>query len=359
MPAHKSSSVAAPADSPCRYCSVVSKQNGEDPIGTAVVAEQWMFIEVPQPWAKNPWGDQPPELLQLFQQIEKRPKLWQRLRIVAIAPDKHYSQPEYCHVFFYRKPQNSLADYVQQHYRVPRQKLADLVHALIFKPAALQTFLTGQQPFARNLFVCTHTHYDVACGRFGTPLYRTLRRQYAQDGQLQVWQTSHFGGHNFAPTLIDFPKGHFWGHLEPNMLDTLIYRQGDLSALRLFYRGWSGFSHWEQVAERELWMQQGWDWLHKRNKLARIIRRDPGKLIHRLLRWCLPWIPSIRAQILLQKLERKLTWADVEITWDEGNIRQTYRIRVETSCPVMSQIKSGQDQPLVPVKQYVVKSISL
>ncbi|MEM9804794.1 MAG: sucrase ferredoxin [Cyanobacteria bacterium P01_D01_bin.56] len=347
---------SGPTDSPCRYCSVVSKANGEDPIGTAVVAEWWMFIEVAQPWAKNPWGDQSPELLKIFQQIEKKPRLWGRLRIVAIAPDKHYSKPERCHVFFYRKLQGPAADYAQQHYWVPRQKLADLVKALTLQPTQIETFLSYQQPFARNIFVCTHTHYDVACGRFGTPLYRQLRQQYAQDGQLLVWQTSHFGGHNFAPTLIDFPMGQFWGHLESEILDVLVYRQGDVSKLRPFYRGWSGFSHWEQIAERELWMRHGWSWL-KHPKTARVMRRDPGKVIHQLLRWVLRWIPSIRAQILLKKLERKLTWADVEICWQNGVNTEIYRARVESSHQVNSQMKSGKDQSLVPVRQYRVMDI--
>ncbi|MEL7523883.1 MAG: hypothetical protein AAGJ80_20060, partial [Cyanobacteria bacterium J06553_1] len=57
----------------CQYCSVTSKANGEDPIGTAVTAQQWLFIEVPQPWAKNPWGNESAALLALFERIEKRP----------------------------------------------------------------------------------------------------------------------------------------------------------------------------------------------------------------------------------------------------------------------------------------------
>ncbi|MEM6252567.1 MAG: sucrase ferredoxin [Cyanobacteria bacterium P01_D01_bin.156] len=358
MAAHHSLATSVSTDSPCRYCSVASKANQEDPIGSAVVADQWMFIEVPQPWAKNPWQDQLSELQEVFQQIERKPKLWKRLRIVAIAPDKHHSTPDRCHIFFYRKPRGPVADYTQQHYWVPRQKIANLVQSLTLQPAQIETFSAYQQPFTRNLFVCTHTHYDVACGRFGTPLYRTLRERYAQDGQLQIWQTSHFGGHNFAPTLIDFPMGQFWGHLEPDALDSLVYRRGDISELRLFYRGWTGFSHWEQVAERDLWMQQGWSWLHK-PKLARVIRRDPGKFIHQFLRWVLPWIPHIRAQILLKKLERKLTWADVEISWHERAIIKTYRVRVEVSHSVLSQMKSGTDQPLVPVQQYSVKAIPI
>jgi len=34
----------------CRFCSKISKANGEDPIGSAWPYQQWLIIEVPQPW---------------------------------------------------------------------------------------------------------------------------------------------------------------------------------------------------------------------------------------------------------------------------------------------------------------------
>lgn len=350
-------SLQAELQQACQYCSVLSKANGEDPIGTAVRAQQWLMIEVPQPWAKNPWADQS-ALLALFEQIERQPKLWKALRILAIAPDKTHSTKGDRHVFFYRQPKGAASAYAQQHYHLPSDRLSELVQALILQPAEIDCFAQYLQPSDRALFICTHTNYDLACGRFGTPLYRTLRKNYAQTDTLSVWQTTHFGGHNFAPTLIDFPLGQFWGHLEPEVLDTLIYRQGNVSDLQPYYRGWSGFSKWAQILERSLWMQQGWDWLAT-PKSARIIRQDPGKLSHRLLRWILPWVPTIRAQILLKQLLKKLTWAEVEICWEASNGRPAgrYRARVESSRTVMSQMKSGTASPLKSVPQYQVSEL--
>ncbi|MEL6138262.1 MAG: sucrase ferredoxin [Cyanobacteria bacterium J06626_23] len=346
----------AHADVTCRYCSVVSKANGEDPIGTAVTADQWLFIEVPLPWAKNPWAGQPAKLLRVFEYIEQKPRLWKTLRIVAIASDKTESKPGHSHVFFYQKLRTPTAAYRPQHYQIPTAQLAPLIEALTLQPDKLAQFQPYQRPDTRCLFVCTHTRYDLACGRFGTPLYRTLRQRYARPGQLSVWQTAHFGGHNFAPTLIDFPTGQFWGHLEPEILDTLVHRRGDVTQLRPFYRGWSGLSRWVQIAEREVWMQQGWRWLSF-PKTARILRRDPGKLHHRLLRWVVSWIPTIRAQILLKKLEQKLTWAEVEICWQDGDQPQHYRARVETNHTVTTQLKSGEKVQPSLVPQYRVKSL--
>ena len=53
---------------------------------------------------------------------------------------------------------------------------------------------------------------DAACAKFGFPLYRTLREEHAH-AHLRVWRVSHFGGHVFAPTLIDLPTGHLWAYI--------------------------------------------------------------------------------------------------------------------------------------------------
>ncbi len=358
----------------CRYCSVVSKAVGEDPIGSAISASYWLFIEVPRPWTKGLWEDKAylSSLLPLFEQIQRRPRLWQQLRIGAIAPD---SDPDYCRagytqVLYYQRPEGYFAQFDAHAYSVPTEQVTSLVSALVFEPKRLATFAPYRQLSpTRDILVCTHTHYDVACGRFGTPLYQRLRREYQgkTGGQylstpppatpLRVWQTSHFGGHNFAPTLIDFPSGRFWGHLKPDVLHELVCQQGEVTRLRLFYRGWAGCDRWAQVAEREIWMQEGWPWLGYA-KEACVVAKDPGRWFHRLLRWSLRRIPTIRAQVLLKKLEQKLTWAQVRIQYshpDGGG--GTYEARVEVSHRVMSQMKSGKEQSTFPVSQYRVTNL--
>ncbi|MEB3358917.1 MAG: sucrase ferredoxin [Synechococcales bacterium] len=363
------------SDVDCRYCSAVSKAVGEDPIGSAIAADQWLFIEVPRPWTKALWADQPhlAPLLPIFEQIRRKPHLWQRLRIGAIAPDAEYSRPGHSHVLYYHRPSQPFSQFEAHTYCLPTEQVAHLAQALLLQPKQLTTFANCRQPTTtRDLLICTHTHYDVACGRFGTPFYKKLRKDHGSPSTLhppahpsthppppslplRIWQTSHFGGHNFAPTLIDFPTGHFWGHLDEDGIDPLIRRQGEVTSLRPFYRGWAGCDRWAQIAEREIWMQEGWPWL-RYQKSAQMIAKDPGKFSHRLLRWVLRWVPTIRAQVLLKKLEQKLNWAQVRIQYrhpDSGEMG-TYEVRVEVSHTVMSQMKSGQAQASYPVKQYRV-----
>ena len=40
-----------------------------------------------------------------------------------------------------------------------------------------------------------------------------LEEQQAQPENIEVFDSSHLGGHRFAPTMIDLPSGRSYGHL--------------------------------------------------------------------------------------------------------------------------------------------------
>lgn len=182
--------------------------------------------------------------------------------------------------------------------------------------------------------VCTHGNVDVACARFGYPIYKKLRQNYAAEskGQLRVWRCSHFGGHQFAPTLVDLPLGQVWGHLEPEVLELLVQRHGTVTELRRFYRGWSGLNPFEQIVEREIWMQQGWDWLTY-NKSGQVLLQDA------------------------EDEDWEADWAEVRLDFAscDGSVAGTYEARVEVCGSVMSAWNSGEDP--TAVKQYRVSSL--
>jgi hypothetical protein len=156
------------------------------------------------------------------------------------------------------------AVHAKDEFLVPSDQVAALIQALTEQPTALPRFAPYRQASApiRDFLVCTHGSQDACCATFGYPLYRLLRDRYAatSQGQLRAWRVSHFGGHRFAPTLIDFPEGRYWGHLEPEALERLVRRRGPLPDLRRCYRGWAGLDFFEQVAEREIFRREGWAW---------------------------------------------------------------------------------------------------
>jgi hypothetical protein len=363
-------------DADCRFCSAISKANGEEPIGTAATSDYWLIVELPQPWSEIPWPDSP-QLKPLVASIKELIlKDGVRLKPIAIAPDPEYSRPGYTRILYYYRPGELFAQYEKREYIVPDNLIGELVTELLKlvsqKPGFLtntfakiknttcrsgsaqrnptktsgstkvrttykkmaRVLLTGLEQYrqetsrVREMLVCTHANVDVACGRFGYPIYKKLRSQYAasSNGNLRVWRSSHFGGHRFAPTLVDLPEGRYWGHLEPEMLDLLLLRNSSVSGLRPFYRGWAGLGSLEQIVEREIWMREGWDWL-KYPKTGRVLAAEENQ-----------------------------TRVQLEFALPDGkNELQLYEAVVEVNGEVMSASRSGEE--LKAFKQYRVASL--
>ncbi|NEQ31526.1 MAG: sucrase ferredoxin [Leptolyngbya sp. SIO4C5] len=347
----------------CRYCSQVSKANGEDPVGSAQTVDYWLLVEVKQPWPKSMFAEHP-LIAQVIATVEKL--IFKRGRVMmpaAIAPDPDYSTPGYTRVIYYHRPDEPFAQYVKQEYWVPDEQAGPLVLALLNrllgKTADLSPFAPYEQATQniREMLVCTHTQIDLACGRFGTPLYRQLRQTYAQpDSSLRVWQSTHFGGHQFAPTLVDLPTGHFWGHLELGSLPQLVERTGDHRQMKRFYRGWSGCTRFEQIAEREAWMQVGWDWFAYPKRI-----RTKGKGLTGKKRWLysiLRWIPIKLLQLWLERWTDDASWATIKITYTAPHKQGDYQITVEEKGEVISARNSvaekNQKISTLSVKQYQI-----
>jgi hypothetical protein len=60
------------------------------------------------------------------------------------------------------------------------------------------------------LLVCTHGRRDRCCALDG----RTLTKALVDAGEPHVWESSHLGGHRFAPTALVLPTGYLYGRLD-------------------------------------------------------------------------------------------------------------------------------------------------
>ncbi|PIG94611.1 sucrase ferredoxin [Gloeocapsopsis sp. IPPAS B-1203] len=320
----------------CRFCTEVAKQNGEDPIGTTETYDHWLIFELPLPWAKTIWMEPNPVPQHIHEALAV---IWQediRLRPLAIAPDREYSQPHLMRVLYYHKPAGAFARLTKYEYLLPLDAVAPLIFALFKQPQQLATFAAYQQKtqHIRDLLVCTHGNVDAACARFGYPIYRQLRQQYASQN-LRVWRCSHFGYHQFAPTLLDMPEGRCWGQLEPDVLELLIRRSSSVTGLRSYYQGWAGLTKFEQIAEREILMLEGWAWLDYLKQ---------GKVL------------------AVDEIHIEPEWAEIQIDFASsgGSIFGAYQARIEVSGQVTTAWWTStydDDEPLVQVKQYRVSRL--
>ena len=97
-------------------------------------------------------------------------------------------------------------------------------------------------------FVCTNGQRDLCCARFGRPAYVRLREVVGE----RAWQTTHLGGHRFAPNVLTLPQGVLYGRVRPEDVPRFV---ADVEAGRLardHVRGRSVLPAEAQAAEMAL-----------------------------------------------------------------------------------------------------------
>jgi hypothetical protein len=70
--------------------------------------------------------------------------------------------------------------------------------------------LPGTAMTETPLLVCTHGRRDRCCAVDG----RALARAVVATGESDVWESTHLGGHRFAPTALVLPTGYLYGRLD-------------------------------------------------------------------------------------------------------------------------------------------------
>ncbi len=323
------------------YCNLAARDLGLDPVGQAGSFDDAILIETPLPWQRdvfNEPGKLPAEAIALRTLWMQRYRETGRFphRPLLIAPDDVYSRPGCRRVIYFERPNGPFARFTKREYLVPENDLGPLLWALFEAKETLPNFeryRMTEAELSRDLLVCTHGTVDVACAKFGYPLYHHLRDEHASspaESGLRVWRVSHFGGHIFAPTLIDFPTGHYWAYVGEAQAAQIAQRSGSVAELRGHYRGWAGLeSSFAQAAERELWQRLGWAW-SEYEKRGDVVAQDEGEA------------PS---------------WANVELECVvPSGQRNRYSARVEVAERIETRGSTGSEQTHA-YPQYKVASL--
>jgi hypothetical protein len=101
--------------------------------------------------------------------------------------------------------------------------------------------------------VCVHKERDRACGTYGWGVYSALTESVGG----QVWQSTHIGGHRFAATLISFPRGTYYGHMNPDEVPALLSAEQNGAMYTRKVRGRACYPKPAQAAEVKLREQLG------------------------------------------------------------------------------------------------------
>ncbi len=307
------------------YCSTLARAKGLDPIGYGGMFNNMVLLEVPLPWSRSPLTDPEkvtPEFVQALERYFALPQAERpSVRPLAIAPDAAYAEDGRRRFVHFTRQTGAIAHFTRHEYCVPEAIYGALVWAALIEPDKLSAFESYCVPEngLRDILVCTHGSVDAACAKFGYPLYRHLRENFA-DTNLRVWRCSHFGGHVFAPTCIDMPIGHYWAYVDTQQGTQIAQRSGDPRALRAHYRGWAALNHsFLQAAEREAFMREGWQWLTYR-KAGVLLAHDSAE---------------------------NPQWGEVRLTFStaDGKPLGRYEGRVEVECYLTTIPSTGSEQP--------------
>ncbi|NJO40974.1 MAG: sucrase ferredoxin [Cyanobacteria bacterium CRU_2_1] len=243
------------------FCAEASRQAGEDMIGSGTNYQTYVLIECHTPWFSNVF-DSPQIPQNLKDLIEATKQSKQSIRFLLITQAKR-KPPESIRILIYDQSQEAFS----QGYEGWEFKVETIDHAA----DGIRHFLAGNgsatdriQPQTRDILVCTHGSHDKCCAKYGLPFYREAINTLSNLNlnNVRVWQTSHFGGHRFAPTVIDLPDGRYYGGLDQPSFQAILTRTGDIRCFNHVYRGWGILPNPLQVLERELILRYGWNWFN-------------------------------------------------------------------------------------------------
>lgn len=105
-----------------------------------------------------------------------------------------------------------------------------------------------EHPF---VLVCTHGKRDQCCGILGGKIFAKLHAKKPE----WIWQSSHLGGHRFAPTLLSLPDGMMYGRIpEEEAEEFLEYVERGEQWHIEYRRGSTRLLHWQQVLQ--MWLEE-------------------------------------------------------------------------------------------------------
>ncbi len=212
-------------------CALVARQD-EPLAGTAPQAPWWLLVEDPGPWGRDALldGALPPAVVaHLADATAAHDVRYQAVR----RPDRTRRRHRAVHLANVRAGWLARTD-------LPVEDLVDLDVGAVVPDTPPAGWAVVDGPLVA---VCTHSRRDACCALWGRPLVASLAGRAPE----VVWETSHTGGHRFAPSILSFPSGGAYGFVDDPgaLLDDLLAGRIHLP----HYRGDPSLRRAEQAAE--------------------------------------------------------------------------------------------------------------
>ena len=204
-------------------CSGSSLAAGEPLAGTATEGESWLVLEVRGAWGREAVADSG-----LLEPVRARLEAFPGKVLLVRRPDRRQGATLIT------------ATATEAGGAAMRRELGSLdeLHG--------PTLAGGEPVEGPIVLVCTHGRRDACCARLGLPLFDVLAPHLPQE---RLWQSSHLGGHRFAPNVLVLPYGVQLGRIP---LERAAEVAGLLEDGRIpldLYRGRTVFGPAVQAAE--------------------------------------------------------------------------------------------------------------
>jgi hypothetical protein len=227
-------------------CSVRSLELEEPLFASATETQVYFLLEYSRSWGAKAFDESDlPEAvkLQVKQALKRIPGA--RLLTIKGRSGREASRPR----FFAAR----LSDRQPALYAFELSSYMDLVDLDLPAMAAGSEMYTSQLSAESLYLVCTNGRRDPCCAAHGPAVFRSLSRSPG----LNVWQTSHVGGHRFAANLVYLPYGLFFGRLDPPSAEGAVagLQRGELALDH--FRGRACYVEPVQAAEYYLRCQTG------------------------------------------------------------------------------------------------------
>lgn len=199
--------------------------------GTAPTARRWWLIEDPGPWGSHPVRDASQEWIAAC-----GARAGEHARVVLIRQhDSHHNRRRSTEQRIFTFAPGDESVWCRSIHRGEDPCLDDLNHV----PTDSRWSPTTEHP---RVIVCTNGRRDRCCAELG----RSTLDELPSDIRDRVWESTHLGGHRFAPVALLVPNGSVLGRVTPaTLVDIARNDVLDLDTLR----GRSDLSAPEQLAE--------------------------------------------------------------------------------------------------------------
>ena len=230
------------------FCSHYSKSVGEPLFGTAPRTDVWILIEYPFAYAAKAFED-----CDLSEPVKNHLGAFQQnipnSRLLFIKKQSDQKERN-SHLF--------LAVSNEANPRMHRFELKTYKDILTLDFSAIvddAAIYSGNRYLKPVFLVCTHGKRDRCCAKYGLPLYENLSNLAPET----TWQSSHVGGHRFAPNVIYLPSGIYYGRFTGEEAGRLAASANAGKILIDHYRGRACYPPEVQAAEFYLRSQTGID----------------------------------------------------------------------------------------------------